>query len=89
MTAQPRELALLSRAQRALAQARTIDEIKDVRDKAQLAKTYAKKKRLAHKIVLDASAIYVQAKRKLGQSLRKIPLAKASPGNQLAHEGPP
>ena len=82
MTAQPRELVLLSRAQQALEQAQTIDEIKDLRDKAQLAKTYAKKKQLAHQIVLDASAIHVHAVRKLGQSLRKVPLAKASAGNQ-------
>ena len=77
-----RELVLLSRARQALAEARSIDQVKDIRDKAQLANGYAKKKGLAHDIIVDASAIKVEAERKLGELLRKLPLANSSPGNQ-------
>jgi hypothetical protein len=77
-----RELVLLSRARQALAEARTIDEVKDIRDKAQLAKGYAKKKGLALAIIVEASIVKVEAERKLGQLLRNLPLANSSPGNQ-------
>jgi hypothetical protein len=82
MSAQPRELVLLSRARRSLVEAATIDEVKDIRDKAQLARAYAKKTGVAQEIIVEASAIKVEAERKLGQLLRKLPLAKASAGNQ-------
>lgn len=82
MTAEPRGLAPLSRARRLLAKAATVPEIRDVRDKAQLAKIYARKKGLTHEIVVEASAIEVQAERKLGELLGKIRMAKASSGNQ-------
>lgn len=82
MSDQPRELALLSRAEQALAEARTVDEVRSIRDKAQAAKAYAKKARLSKDIILHASTIKVQAERRLGEMLDDIELAKAAPGNQ-------
>ncbi len=82
MSNNPRELVLLSRARQTLAEARTIDDVKDIRNKAQLAKCYAKKKGLAQGIIVDASAIKVEAERKLGLLLLKVTLANSSPGNQ-------
>lgn len=52
---EPREIILLSSAQRALAEAKTVDEVKDLRDKAVAVKAYAKKARLGKDLVVDAS----------------------------------
>ena len=82
MDAEPRELILLTKAQQAVAQARTIDEVKDLRDRAEAVRAYAKKARLGKHIVVEASAIKVHAERKLGQMLKDLELAKAAPGNQ-------
>ena len=78
MSTQPRELMLLSRAHRALAEAKSIDEVKDLRDKAIAIKAYAKKAQLSHEILLDAAAIKLGAERKLGQMLAKLKLADSS-----------
>ena len=82
MSRAPRELQLLSRAERALSEASTIDEIKDIRDKAEAVKAYAKKARLARDIVLQAAIIKVRAERKLGQVLRKTLAGNSAPGNR-------
>jgi len=78
----PRELVLLIKAEQVLAEARTLDDIKDIRDKAQAAQVYAKKAGLSKSIIVHASAIKVQAERRLGQILSTLPLATSSPGNQ-------
>jgi len=82
MTTEPRELMMLSEASHALASLRTIDEAKDLRDKAEAVKAYARKARLGKQIFLDASVIKVQAERRLGEMLRDTPLADSVPGNQ-------
>lgn len=74
---------LLGRAHRALAEAKSIDEVKDLRDKAIAVKAYAKKAQLSHEILLDAATIKLGAERKLGQMLAKLKLADSSPGNQF------
>lgn len=79
---EPRDLILLSQASVALEQARTVDEVKDLRDKAEAVKAYARKAKLGHSIVIEASTIKVSAERKLGELLRETELAKSSPGNQ-------
>jgi hypothetical protein len=43
---EPRQLVLLSQAQRALAEATSLDEIKDIRDKAEAARKYVESARL-------------------------------------------
>ena len=79
---EPRELVLLTRAERMLAEARDIDTVRDLRDKAQAAKAWAKKAGVSKKIILHAATIKVQAERRLGEMLQELPLAKAAPGNQ-------
>ena len=83
MNTEPRELALLTKAEQAMAEARDIDTIKAIRDKAQAVKAYAKKVGLGKNIILHAAAIKVQAERRLGQVLINIPLANSAPGNQF------
>jgi hypothetical protein len=77
-----RELTLLSRAQRALAEARTVDEFKDVRDLAEAARGYARRKKFAHDVLLEVACLTIQAEHGLGKALSQIELAKAAPGNQ-------
>jgi hypothetical protein len=82
MSNEPRELVLLTKAEQTLAEARTIDEVKDIRDKAEAAKACVRKAGLSKSIIVHASTIKVQAERRMGQMLSDLPLAKSSPGNQ-------
>jgi len=79
---EPRELVLLSRVERMLAEARDIDTIRDLRDEADIAKASARKVGLSRDIILHAATIKVQAERRLSEMLLDLPLAKAAPGNQ-------
>ena len=65
-----------------LAQATTVDEVKDLRDRAAAVKAYAKKARLGQQIVAEAAAIRLQAERRLGEMLQSLELADSAPGNQ-------
>ena len=79
---EPRELVLLSKAEKVLTEANTVDEVRDLRDKAVAVKAYAKKAKIGHRIVVEAAAIKLRAERRLGQMLQTIELADAAPGNQ-------
>jgi N6-adenosine-specific RNA methylase IME4 len=83
MMNEPKELSLLSTASRALCEARTVDEVKDIRDKAEAVKAYARKAKLGHSILLEAALVKVRAERKLGGILSDTELAKSAPGNQF------
>jgi N6-adenosine-specific RNA methylase IME4 len=92
--AQPQELLILSKAERLLAKAQNVDEVKELRNQADAVKVYAKKAKLGQKLIIEASTIKVLAERKLGQILQALPLANAAPGNQYtgpvqASEGKP
>jgi N6-adenosine-specific RNA methylase IME4 len=78
----PRELVSLEKAERLLAETRDIDTIKEIRDKAQAVKGYAKKASFSKDIILHAAAIKVHAERRMGQVLNSLPLATSAPGNQ-------
>ena len=82
MNAHPRELVMLTQAEQMLARATTIDEVKDIRDKAEAARGYAKKIGLSRDIIVHAATIKVHAERKLGQLLKVTELAAGAPGNQ-------
>jgi N6-adenosine-specific RNA methylase IME4 len=79
---QPRELMLLSKAERALVEAKTVDEVKDYRDKAAAVKAYAKKAKLGQKLVVEAAVVKLRAERRLGEILQSIDFAHGTPGNQ-------
>jgi hypothetical protein len=70
-----REIALLARAQRALAQAQTIDEFRDVRDMCDAARRYARRKKNTRD-VLRAACLAIQAEHGLGTVLSRMELAK-------------
>ena len=77
-----RELILMGKAERMLAEASTIDELTNIRDDAQAIVLWGKKKALSDKIVVRAAALKVQAERKIGELLKSSTLAKGAPGNQ-------
>jgi len=79
---EPKELVLLSKAQRAIAQAGSVDEVKELRDKAAAVRAYAQKARLGKHLVIEAAAVRIRAERRLGQMLGETELADSAPGNQ-------
>ena len=83
-----RDLTLLSSAQQALAEARTVDEAKDICDRAAAVRAYVQKARLGRELVIEAATIRIRAERRLGQMLREVPLANAAAGNQYTGPDP-
>ena len=83
---EPRELILLTKAQRALAQAGTIDEVKQLRDKATAVKAYVQKAQLGQQLLIDAAVFRLRAERRLGEMLATMELAHAAPGNQYTDD---
>ncbi|MHB0958738.1 MAG: methyltransferase-A70 family protein [Pirellulaceae bacterium] len=79
---EPRELVLLTKAQQVLAQASSLDEVKQFRDKAAAVRAYAQKARLGKHLLMDAAALRIRAERRLGQMLKETNLADSAPGNQ-------
>lgn len=79
---QSQELVLLSQAHAALLEACTVEEVRDVRDRIEAVRSYAKKARLGREMVVEASALRLRSERRLGQVLQQLPLAKAARGNQ-------
>ena len=84
----PQEIALLNKAYAALSEACTVDEVRDVRDRAEAVRSYARKARLGRQILIEAAALRLRSERRLGQMLQTIPLAKAAPGNQYSTAEP-
>ena len=82
MSSPPKELVLLGKAERMLAEATTLDEVKHIRDTTEAARGYSKKIGISRDITVHAAAIKVNAERKLGQLLAKTELARGAPGNQ-------
>lgn len=69
-------LVKLSNATRALAEARTLDEIKQIRDVAIAAETYAKAANLGLEAVNHAAAIRLDASRRAGELLKQLERGK-------------
>lgn len=66
------QLDVLLRAQKALEEARTVPDIKRVRDRAEAVRTYAKTARLGLDVVNKAAEIRLRAERKAGEILRDL-----------------
>ena len=84
---EPREIALLSSAHQALAEAKTIDEVKDLRNKADAVRYYARQAKLGQELVIEAAVVKLRAERRIGQILCATPLATGVQGNQYDETG--
>lgn len=73
-------LVKISAARKAIAEAKSIDEVKDIRDKAEAVRTYAKQAGLSQDIVNDAAEIKIRAEYKAGQLLREMEKNKGAKG---------
>lgn len=62
-------LARYDAACKALAEARSVDEVKDIHDKAEAIRAYARQSK-NKKLEMDAASIRIRAKRKLGELLK-------------------
>lgn len=69
-----RQLALLSRATKALAEAQTFDEIRTVRDRAEAVRHYARSASLSLDLQNQAAEIKLRAERKAGKLLADLAL---------------
>jgi DNA modification methylase len=73
-------LAKLETARTALAEAKTIQETKNILDVAVAAETYAKRQKLGEEAVQYATSIKVEALRQLGNMLKETPLNSGARG---------
>ena len=64
------DLALYTKACRALAEAKSVDEVKDVRDKASAMRAYAQQAK-NRQMEVDAAEIRMRAERRLGEMIRQ------------------
>jgi hypothetical protein len=69
---EPRELALLSESLRLLAEATTIDEIKNIRDKAEALRAYAKQHSEGLEIQNAAAEVRIRAERRGGELIKEM-----------------
>lgn len=76
---QANPLARLESAHRMLAEARTVDEVKEVRDKAEVARLYARERDLGLEAQNYAAEIKIRAERKLGELLAETVIAHRPP----------
>jgi N6-adenosine-specific RNA methylase IME4 len=86
---EPREIMLLSKARQAISEATTLDEVKDIRDKAVAVAAYVKKAQMGQGLVVEAAAIKLRAERRLGELLQTLDLADSSRGNQYTGKTAP
>lgn len=71
-----RLLICLEEAKRFLAEAKTLEEVSIIRDKAQAVKAYAKRRDLALESINDAAEVKLRAERRMGELLAQMPKNK-------------
>ena len=78
------QLVKLDEAKRALAEASTLQEIKDIRDKAEAIKAYLKAAEYSLEMQNQAAETKLRAERKGGELLKQMEKSKGSKGNHPA-----
>jgi hypothetical protein len=71
----PKELIALTRTHRLLSEAKTFEDFKAIRDKAQAARLYAKSARLGFEIQLHAAEVKLECERRAGSLLSEMELS--------------
>lgn len=79
---QPNALVKLSAATRALAEARTVDEVKQIMDLAEAARVYAKRANLGLEAQNYAAEIHLDGARKAGELLARLERGAPNPGGE-------
>lgn len=74
-TTEPRELVLLGEAQRIIAEATSLDQIKDIRDKAEATRKYIESAQLGLVMQNRAAEVKLRAERRAGELLATMKLA--------------
>ena len=80
------QLVKLDEAKRALAEASTLQEIKDIRDKAEAIKAYVKAAGYSLEMQNQAAETKLRAERKGGELLKEMEKSKGSKGNQYTEK---
>jgi hypothetical protein len=73
----PRQIALVHQARRSLAEARSIDEVKDIRDKAEAMRLYLRQRDESLEAQNAAAEIKLWAERRAGEVLATMPKRRA------------
>ncbi len=76
-------LAKLDRATHMLAEAKTLDEIKNIMDVAEAARTYARAAKLGLEAYNHAAEVKVRAERKAGEFLKRLERGKPKPYSKV------
>jgi DNA modification methylase len=80
-----KSLQNISKARQMLAEAKTLDDVLMIRDKAEAVRVYAAAAKLGLESQNEAAEIKIRAERKAGELLREMPKAK---GGEYYHEEP-
>ena len=84
----PQELAVITQARRMLDQATTFEEITAIRDRAELARTYARTVRAGLDLQNQAAELKLPAERKAGELLAGLRLRGGDRRSKRRREGP-
>jgi hypothetical protein len=71
----PKELVALTRTHRLLSEARTFEDFKSIRDKAEAARLFAKSARLGFEIQVHAAEVKLECERRAGAIISEIDLS--------------